>query len=345
MNSFTWIIWLVAVLGALSSTRNPLHLLLILIILVFMSNLARNNQKDNLLPFSIFPLFFILIFTAAGFNALTSHVGTTILFKIPGNIPLISGPITLEAIVYGATNGLILSGIFLSFSILNQSLSVKTIIRMIPKAFYPLALIISIAINFLPTIKHRLDEIRQAQAIRGQQLRHFSDYISLFLPLLIDSLERSMQLAEAMTARGFIPHQQQGAIPHNRLVIFGGLVIFISGWIIQLTNGSDYAYGISFLGVAIIVLWFWQISKKIPHSVYKREKWLLLDWVISAIVLVGLCAYLVPSPLINQEILSYNSYPTVLMPDFDIVVGCISFCFLIPAFIKREAAYDNVPKR
>jgi energy-coupling factor transport system permease protein len=338
MNSFTWVIWLVATLAAFSVTRNPLHILFLLVILVVMSQLMKNEKKGEFVSISIFPFFFILVFTASAFNALTSHFGSTILFTIPGKIPLISGPITLEAIVYGATNGLILSGVFLSFSIFNQSLSVKTIIRMIPKAFYPLALIISIAINFLPALKRRLEEIRQAQAIRGNQLRHLKDYVSLFMPLLIDSLERSMLLAEAMTARGFIPHHPQNEDSKNRMVIICGLVIFIAGWIIQLINGYHFAFGISMIGVAIIVFWFWWISRKIPKTEYNREEWRLQDWVISAIILFALCLYFIPLPFIDLQILSYNPYPTIIVPDFDIIIGCGSLCFLSPIFTQKRVS-------
>ncbi|MBN1536962.1 MAG: energy-coupling factor transporter transmembrane protein EcfT [Anaerolineales bacterium] len=338
MNSFTWIIWLITILAALSATRNPLHILIILLTLGVMSRLAKKDQKDTLVPFSIFPFFLILVFTASAFNALTSHFGSTIFFTIPGEIPLISGSVTLEAVIYGATNGFVLSGIFFSFTIFNQSLSVKTIIRMIPKAFYPLALIISIAINFLPAIKRRLEEIRQAQAIRGHQLHHIKDYISLFMPLLIDSLERSMLLAEAMTARGFIPHSQQQSSLKSRLIIFSGLLVFVSGWLIQLINGNNYALGISLAGVAIIIFWFWWISKNIPQSVYKREEWHVQDWVVSGIVLSALCLYFVPLPFTNLEILSYDPYPTALLPDFDAIIGCASFCFLAPAFYQKRTS-------
>lgn len=345
MNSFSWIIWLIAVLGALSATRNPLHLILILLILGLMTKIIKYDRKDNLVPISFFPFFLLIILTAAVFNALLSHVGSTILFFIPGNVVLISGPITLEAIVYGATNGLILSGIFLSFSIFNQSLSAKTIIRMIPKAFYPLALIITIAINFLPSIRRRLEEIRQAQAIRGHQLRNIGDYASLFLPLLIDSLERSMQLAESMTSRGFVPYQLQSTTPHNRFVIITGMIFFIAGWIVQLSNGNHYAYGLSLLGLFMIIFWFLWISKQIPQSTYKREKWSWLDVIISVIFLSGLCVYIIPLPFIDHQILIYNAYPTIILPDFDIIVGCVSLCFLIPAFINRGPAHDLISKR
>jgi energy-coupling factor transport system permease protein len=337
MNSFTWIIWLIATLGALSSTRNPLHLLLLLLILGLMLKMSKTSTKsgDSYL-ISFFPLVIAMVTMATVFNALVSHVGSTVLITIPGHVTLISGPITLEAVIYGATNGLVLSGIFIAFSIFNQSLSVKTIIRLIPKAFYPLALIISIAINFLPTIKRRIEEIRQAQAIRGNQVRRIKDYASLFLPLLVDSLERSMQLAEAMTARGFIPQNPQRVSIYHRPVIFGGLAIFVFGWIMQLIGGNRYAGTISLSGVIIILGWFWWISRSIPQSEYKRESWNLYDGIISGVVVLALCTYILPLPFIDRQILQYNPYPTLPLPDFDLIIGFASLGFLIPAFFQKR---------
>ncbi len=337
MNSFTWIIWLIAVLGAFSATRNPLHLLLILLILAFMlEKMNVNSHKGNTYQISFFPFVVIMVAMTTIFNALISHVGTTVLITIPGNFILLSGPITLEAIIYGATNGLELSGIFLSFAIFNQSLSTKSIIRLIPKAFYPLALIISIAINFLPTIQRRIDEIRQAQTIRGNQFHHIKDYTNLFLPLLIDSLERSMQLAEAMTARGFIPHPPNQGSNKHRFILFSGLIIFTFGWILQLIGGNRFSFGISMAGVAVIFWGFWQNGRKIPQSAFKRESWRLQDWFISVAMIFILCSYTLPLSILDHQILQYTPYPTVTLPDFNLLVGLFSLVLLTPAFLQKR---------
>ena len=42
------------------------------------------------------------------FTALTSHYGTIVLFRLPASWPIIGGPITLEAMLYGLTGGLAL---------------------------------------------------------------------------------------------------------------------------------------------------------------------------------------------------------------------------------------------
>ena len=140
---------------------------------------------------------------STAFNTLTSHYGETVLFTIPGNLPLLSGPVTLEAMVYGATNGLVLTGMLASFMVLNLALTVRELISLIPQAFFPMAVVTSIAVTYLPTTLRQFRQIREAQAIRGHQMRTLRDWLPLWMPLLVGGLEHAMQLAEAMTARGF----------------------------------------------------------------------------------------------------------------------------------------------
>ena len=61
----------------------------------------------------------------------------------------------------------------------------------------------SIAITFVPQTVTRFTEIREAQALRGHRVRRIGDLLPLIIPLLAGGMERSMDLAEAMEARGY----------------------------------------------------------------------------------------------------------------------------------------------
>ena len=130
-------------------------------------NPTRNSGTGIPRPFSLWKLALWIITFATAFNALTSHYGQTVLFIIPGKLPLISGKVTLEAVVYGATNGLILIGILASFLVLTMALRTRELIRLIPRAFFPVAVVSSIAVTYLPTTLRQFQQIREAQAIRG----------------------------------------------------------------------------------------------------------------------------------------------------------------------------------
>ena len=144
INTWTWFIWIAAVLIALSVTRNPLYIILILLFLFLLdtqlalrSRIINGAEENSSIPVSPFRIALMLITLSAVFNAAISHYGETVLFSLPASFPLIGGSITLEAFVYGALNGLMLFGIFYAFFILNRALSVRRLIRVIPRAFYP----------------------------------------------------------------------------------------------------------------------------------------------------------------------------------------------------------------
>jgi energy-coupling factor transport system permease protein len=145
---WAWISWLLATLVILSVTRNPLYLVLILLCVLFVGVTLRQAGSDIPRPFSLWKLAASIILLATIFNALTSHYGDTVLFTIPGNLPLISGKVTLEAMVYGVTNGLVLTGMLASFMVLNLALPVRDLISLIPRAFFPVAVVTSIAVTY-----------------------------------------------------------------------------------------------------------------------------------------------------------------------------------------------------
>ena len=76
---------------------------------------------------------------------------------------------------------------------------------------HEIAMTISLALRFIPTLLEETDRIMKAQASRGVDFQNgkFSEkiraIISLIVPLFISALQRSEELANAMEARGYDP--------------------------------------------------------------------------------------------------------------------------------------------
>lgn len=74
-----------------------------------------------------------------------------------------------------------------------------------------LAMIISLALRFIPTILEDVERILKAQSSRGVDFQHghvlakFKAIISLIIPLFVSSFVRSDELANAMECRGYDP--------------------------------------------------------------------------------------------------------------------------------------------
>lgn len=76
-----------------------------------------------------------------------------------------------------------------------------------------LAMIISLALRFIPTILEETNRIKKAQESRGVDFEHgkisnrMRAMISLIVPLFISTFSRSLDLAEALEARGYVPNE------------------------------------------------------------------------------------------------------------------------------------------
>ena len=334
MHTWAWIAWLLAALIPISTTRNPLYLVLILLVLniVYLLLMEQSDSSQEFVSPVKFMLFVVI--TASIFNAITNHYGETVLFTIPGRVPLVSGAVTLEAFAYGAINGLVLSGLLTTFSVLNLALPIRSLVHLIPRAFYPVAIITSIAVTFVPQTRHQLKQVREAQAVRGLKARGLRDWLPLMMPLLVGGLERSMQLAETMTARGFA---SAGAVRNAnayRLAVLMGLLLVLGGWVASLTPGEQGVGSVLLLaGFATVLAALWLIGRQTPRTSYKKETWHGRDLVLVLCALLALAPFVLPLPFINSETLYYSPYPQVSLPAFDPLIGVSTLGLLAPAIL------------
>lgn len=211
-NPYVWIAWLFASMLAVIMTYNPAYLAIILISGILVSVFLRIKYL-KIIKFSI-------TLSAIPFlvNMFFVHLGKTVLFEIPFRIHIfgipmpvffVSGPITLEAIFFGLIMSLLLVDIILVFGIFNLVVGFDSIVRIIPGIFSKSALLASIAMNFIPTLTKDINSITDAQRSRGLNLiggrlsERIRNHISIITPLLMNSLERSYNLAESMESRAY----------------------------------------------------------------------------------------------------------------------------------------------
>ena len=80
---------------------------------------------------------------------------------------------------------------------------------------HEIAMTLSIALRFIPTILDETERIMKAQSSRGVDFNHgglfkrFGAVIALIIPLFVSALERSEELANAMIVRGYDPRAKR----------------------------------------------------------------------------------------------------------------------------------------
>ncbi len=325
---WSWLAWLLAGLIVLLSTRNPFYLLVMaLVLFIFQSRVSGPGFLSTAATFRFAAS--ILIFSTA-FNALISRFGETTLFSISGKIPFISGNITLEAVIFGAINGLVLINMFTLFTIVNQVLPVKNLVRLIPQAFQPVALVTTIALTFIPATQRQFSAIREAQALRGQSLKRLRDWLPLFIPLLTGGLERALQIAEAMTARGYTVRPPGSPLSTwQKWLLPAGLVLITCGGFLWLFTGLKLPGWILFaFGLLLFLLLFILTGRQFKKTHYQEEHWNLPSFVTLGSALVIAIIYFLP--IFSHNSLAYDPYPRATVPALQFFPLLATLPFLVP---------------
>jgi len=131
----------------------------------------------------------------------------TVLFTVPRiELPSwmpgirIGGAVTIERLSSSLHEGIIIAAMIALFGAATSLTSPHRLLRVTPSFIYEIGITLVIATSLFPQLATSARRIRTAQQLRGienQKIR------SIALPLLEESLARSLQLAASMDARGY----------------------------------------------------------------------------------------------------------------------------------------------
>ena len=348
-----WSLWLLAAMLATLSTRNPFYLALVLAVALVVgrtirrkaeSSSASHDNSEIRNPKSEFSglwrIVIIVTLIVSVFKGLSNHLGETVLFVIPDWVPPpFAGPITLEAMVSAWLDALTLITMLAVFAAFSAGADYYAMLRSVPSAMRGAGLITSIGITFVPQTIVRWGEIREAQALRGHRVRRIADLLPLVIPLLAGGMERSMNLAEAMEARGYSRATSGArAIPPllSQLGIAGGLGLLLVG-------GTMFAFAPDLpllgwlligLGVSLVTLTLWASGRGAQRTRYRRSVWRARDTPL-AIVSGGVLGILLVFKFVAPSLLAYTPFLLISMPGFDPLVALTLAALATPAIIIR----------
>ena len=338
LDARVWLLWALTALVVASSTRNPLYIVLLLLIVALVGITCAVGRVANPL---YMPLRFaaVAIPLAALFNGLTAHLGDTVLLRLPDWLPLLGGPVTLEALVFGAINGLTLTVIFGAFAVFNQVTPVRDLVRLTPRAFHEAGVVLSIALTFIPQTTRSLTRIREAQAVRGHRVRNLRDWLPIVVPLLVSGLERSMGLAEAMVARGYGAVSDRANPLRTQGLLALGLFALLGGWLAWLFRPSwrGVALGTMVVGAALIAGVLWLAGRAVTRTAYRTHRWTVHDTLVGLGCGLTLAAILLPLPWVDRATLYYTPYPRLTLPLFDSLIGLGLLGLLVPATVASRS--------
>ena len=229
LHAATWAWWALMAVVTVQLAPSPTYVALVVVLAALLVEL--HGDRGPLAR--AFP---VLVAASALFvvvrvvlTALTTHGGGDVLFRLPQlTLPPIAGGFTVggtveaTVVLRAATDAFVVVGVVAAFAAFNAVVSHHELVRLAPRAFHEVGLVVTVALAFVPATIATVAAVREADRARtGGRIVRRGRWRRLLLPVLESGMERAMRLAESMDARGFA---HGGAGAHERRAGWWALV-------------------------------------------------------------------------------------------------------------------------
>lgn len=208
LHPLTWWIWSIAIIAAVIRGNNALLAALAIVgAALLVKFLAGEFPWSASFWFALRLGVFILIVRAITGVLIGVPIPGTLLFSVP-ILPLpdwmagvrIGGVITQERLLSSLHEGFIITTVIALFGAAVSLTSPHKLLRVLPVVVYEFGVALVIATSSLPQLVASFHRIRKARILRGDEHPKFK---TIALPLLEETLAKSLDLAAAMDARGY----------------------------------------------------------------------------------------------------------------------------------------------
>lgn len=332
INAVAWALWFAAVVVVPLTSRNPLYLTLDLLVVlaVFLSLPRRSGQT------SAWRLFAFIGSGGAtlsiGFNVLTVHVGDRVFARLPDDLPIVGGPLTVNALVYGAISASAIATVLFGAATFNSAVRHADLVRLLPGSLSRFGVAAGIALLFVPQTIASARDIYDAQRARGHHFRRLGDARAFVVPLLSTSLERALLLSEALETRGFGASAIAQQPSRHRALLSVGAAACIILALVNLGMGF-YPLGMAFLAAAAGLALVGSTNRT------RRTRLHTTDWTTgSLLVAVSSCLailVLLFGRAVTNLKMTYDTFPRIDAPEFTLAAGGAILLLVLPALVNR----------
>jgi energy-coupling factor transport system permease protein len=338
-------VWALGLAAAASHTTNP-WLLLTTVAVACHVVVARRSDAPWAMSFRLYLYLagFIVVVRMLFRFVFGGAEGSTIILRLP-EIPLpawaagirLLGDVSAESVLGGLYDGLRLATMVVCLGAANALANPKRLLKGLPSALYEVGTAVIVALSVFPQLGESAQRVRAARRLRGGDgARRFHALRAIAIPVLEDALDRSLQLAASMDARGY---GRAGTVPRRARAATGALMIAgllgVCVGIYASLDGSSprfLAGPVLAAGVAVALAGFRLAGRRVHRSIYRPDRWRRAELVVAssgvAVALVMFATSRVDPTNLNPS-LTRLSWPMLSwLPLAGVLVG------LVPAFLS-----------
>lgn len=286
-----WWGWALSLAVVASLTTNPLiHLLLIAVLTLVVT--ARRGDS----PFArAFRLYVILAGVIIGIRVVLHLLvglkfGTIELVRLPTiGLPswaagiVLGGTVYLEGLLRAVIEGLRLGTIIICVGAANALANPKRLLRVFPAALHDIGTALVVAVSVAPQLAESVVRVMRARRLRGDHRKGLRGIKHVAVPILHDTLERSIQLAASMASRGY--GRREHVDPRDEKVTtaltFGGLMLAMLGlYGVFVTVGfSLSSWPLLAAGLLVSYAGLRRAGRQVRRTAYRPDPWRAAEWV------------------------------------------------------------------
>lgn len=351
-----WWLWATGLATAASRTTNPLVLGLVLAVAGYVVA-ARRTQAPWARAYGFYlKMGLAVVAIRVVFAAvLGAPVPGRVLVHLPElTLPdwaagvRLGGDVTLEGVLGAVYAGLQLATMLACVGAANALANPRRLLRAVPGALYEVGVAVVVALSFSPQLVEGVSRVRAARRLRGRPHTGLRGLRGVAMPVLEGALERSVDLAAAMDARGFgRGAAAPGARRRSGALTLAGLLGVCAGLYGLLDAESPAALGLPVLaaGALVAAVGLALGGRRATRTRYRPDRWGALEWVVGGSGVVAALGVIAGAAL-DDAALAPSTSPLVA-PGLPVVPALAVLVALLPAWLApppdREPPVETVP--
>jgi energy-coupling factor transport system permease protein len=322
---------------AAEQTTNPVLLALIAAVVGYVVAVRRTAEVwSRSLTFFLRIGLFVIALRVVLQVVFGDRIAGHVLFSLP-RMPLpswaagvsIGGPVTAELVLQSFCEGLRLAVMLLAFGAANSLASPYRLLRCLPAVLYEAGVAVTVALAYAPELVVTIGNVRAARRLRGRPTRGIAGLRGMAVPILEGALDRSLELASSMDARGY---GRRSVVPvavrrWSVVATGGGLLLLMAGVFDALSPAVPWGIGLLGIvdGVGLLSVGMVLSGMRTRRTRYRPDEWGVAEWCVTASGLVVIAALSVAAAL-HVSGLQVSFYPLAfpavpLLPFVGVLIG------------------------